>query len=432
MTSFNDIKCCDGTRNINQLLQSYQNVKGQILKLLGGDQLSDRLWKDNTLLQVDDKCQCNMGKFGDRTVFMCPQCTSIGNISENKRTFIVQCGNEVGKQFAINEFSIGKDVGIMISTHAKSRADIILSKNSGLFDCGTTNVDVKYYRSDPFTNHILQSWIVEDLFQSKGLPHYLKLWTGFICRNYGFTLEDRPISLVSLGDLVKYPELATKNAINSKVIKSIILQLIVIYTELGSIQFTHGNPSLNTIGINLTPCSYQYNNVMVSGPLTVYLNNFEYSSSTVSNCRLYSSAYYVEQSLERSILIPEVKSALVEIKCSQPQDSKCFSPTTIYQVPKDTIKFFNAIRHTGVPLFVNSFDFYASVVSLMTNSLFYRGLTEDTDLYLLWSSLFMPSDRIKVMSRLRSGEQNVMNILADINLRCDILNYLWNRISILV
>jgi hypothetical protein len=83
-----------------------------------------------------------------------------------------------------------------------------------------------------------------------------------------------------MSELHKIDKYHDHKKLKPDVVRSIITQLLVILTELSSVNFSHGTPSIHAIIFTKDPISYKYDNVHVEGPLTVQITDMWNSSAT--------------------------------------------------------------------------------------------------------------------------------------------------------
>lgn len=408
------ISYCDGTRSADDMFSRFRKERDIILEsLYENPSLLNNLWREESPLSIDRTCQCRVGTGIPRTSFVCPQCKNIDRLVGFRNPivgipFTVKSGSESGNSVLITEYP-GVDLGIKLDPVAKVRAYAIISQDQGLKMCGTSTVPTEYFSADHLTNTLFQSWIVQKTLQEEGINAYARTHTAFVCADKGYLVQE----YISPGnfDHIK---------IDSQTIQTSILQLVSILKALNKIQFTHGHISIDTIVIRPIKTSYIYDGKMIKGKVTLQLTDFEHSSSTINNHRIFLRA---DQPISQMI-IPRV----------QREEGYCgkTDPCTIhtYQVANDNISLF--IRHAGLPLFPGSFDMYCSMIALMTETDFRTIIMSEPELYRLWAMMWFPSDLLIVENRIRSlkirpTHSDIVNILRDLTLRCDVLDLLWSQ-----
>jgi len=398
--SYHTIDCCDKTLGIDNLLYKYQTDRDLIINMMIKDpnKLIKTIWSVNSPLAVDNNCLCKMSK---RSYFMCAQCKNLSRIMDFRiginNPFRIECGTFTGKQVTVSETMVPSPF-LEWDNQSSYRA----KKYRQQYEIKTSQ-ELKCITGDNFTIQTLINWIISDIFIKNNLNHVPNLYTSFICNNIGYSLTDNPI-------------IEKKSSIT----KSIILQLLVILTELAKYDFYHGDPSLKSLIFTKDPVSYKYENLHIEGPITVKIDNLSNSSINFHNIRYFSNNNQNIMYIERNTFVPEINTMKLQNK-------------SFYKLTSNNIDIYNAMRHIGVSLFSNSFNFYCFMISLMCNKHFYNDIVNNTNLYGLWEKMWLPENLDNVNDLIiETHEMDIVdtNIIFDIIkgfwLRSDIVSYMWS------
>lgn len=419
---YQDYGHCESTLSADNLLSQYENDRNAILEYLRDDPnyLVKTTWKEGSLLAIDNQCQCQMGKGNIRTKFICAQCKNLRRLidfNKSSEPFQIECGKFSGKTMIVSKVDVtapnlswNDEVGIRAGNYIKQYQNVTM--------CGTPNMQgKKYITGDCFTIRTFIMWILHHHLNKKGLPHIPNLRSVFICNNIGYSLYDAP----SIGNIK-----TLETRLTSPIVKDIILQLLVIFTELSSMNFSHGNPSSKGILFSESPVSYKYNGRNIISPITVQIADMWNSSLTFNDVHYYPKNISPTIEMEKNFVAPEISTKVGEE-----------TGDNFYRLNNDTMNIYNTIRHIGFPLYVGSFDFYCFMVSLMCNRYFYYYVVTDGFLSTLWSSIWLREDINNVNQRIQvyhtkevegRSNHNPVDIIKGLWLRCNVLNYVWGKV----
>jgi hypothetical protein len=422
INKYHSLDCCDSNRGIDKLFNNYQKDTDSIYNLVINDpnKLIEILWTQESPFCIDINCRCCMGDGDRRSAFSCSQCKNISKIKDLRKselTFEVQCGINIGKQIIILPYKISN----LFICYDNKNSEIYKSYMLQKCNCDIA-MDLKFIRSDPFTNRILLMSVITKIFKNKKLPHTMNLYTAFICGNKGYSMLENP-TIGSLDHLHKIPEYHTKDLCSPllyKITKTIITQLVIALNELSHINFSHGNPSIESLVFGTENVSYKYDEVNVSGDITLKIVNFWKSSATFSNTRYFSGDIKTELYLENNILVPKMQTMMID-------------NNKYYKIGHNNINMLIAMNNSGIPIFLGSFDLYCFFVSLMCDQSFYISVIKNKDLYSLWKSIWLEDDLDKI-TKLICGHHyldepvnnfnTTINIISEFWLRCDVIKFL--------
>jgi hypothetical protein len=431
--------CCNDNSNIDVILRKFESEKNALLDMYFTNlpDLVSSLWKNGSILSKDNSCMCNMKN--EKSHFICPQCKNIGrmvnlNNSASGVPFLIQCGKNSGSNFIVYEIPLNDNLYLQYDLKAKERTNLILERNRSLIECSCIkNRDITYIKGDKFTVGIINSWLVERTMKRAGIPHFSKMYTSFVCNNIGFSLNDNQ-SIDSIDKMKRNNKFIEAKILRSDITNGIITQLLSTLISLEDIQFTHGNPDIRALIFDDKPCSYLLNGLSISSPFTLKITNFSHSSTTVDGTRLYSHGKMADKFIEKAVFKPAVETSTTFL--SDKDDNYNVKKSILtYKVGSESSLIFSYIRHSGVPLFSSSFDFYCFMIALMAKPIFYNSIMNDLRLYKLWTMMWQTNQLGEIENRLSmlkdSAPNNIVicSILHDLNLRCDITHFMFDLLK---
>ena len=422
-----------------------------------------------------------------------------------EKPFQIQCGKYTGTDLIVGMSEITTPFLSWDQSSIRRAHNYYLQHPNAVLCGASVKRDTRCIVGDSFTIRTLILWTILRIFTDKGLPHSPVLHTAFICHNVGYSLYNdltigsidrlhekdeffddvkinqsrngysslepaiQKLSLFPTRQLntTSLPTYQIERKMKSEVTRSIFIQLLVILKELQQINFSHGTPSIHGLIFDKEPVSYIYDDVHITGPFTLQITDLWNASATLANVHYYPKNIKTTFSLDREFFIPEIttKQATMaycddnviigtdklDIACpstsSSCPDTKSYDVCekkriTFYKLTSSTINIYNAIRHSGFPLYSGSFDCYCFIVSLMCDKTFYNSVMQDQSLYRLWSMMWIREDLIRVenlisnvftknyVSNPRANGTIVIDIIKESWLRCDIIDHLWNLIKI--
>ena len=408
--SYRDILCCNNNRNIDSALTKYEKERDHIIKTLSRNhaELVNKIWTDDGFLSNDSRCMCHAGKHKKYTAYTCPPCVNLGRLidyDEDKigKPFLIECGDKVGSSFILISFPVGT-TSLVIDESDKTRAQNFLQEHKDMLKCGSQELsELTFVKNDIFTNNILVWWIVDKIFQRKGLPYTLPLHTAFICRQKGFLLSNSP----TIGNFKQLQAKSINNNWDKRdVCNSICKQLGVILDILHSHYFSHGNPHSDMLLFSDDPIEHDYDNITVSSDFTMHLVDFTYSSITNENIRLYPKTESSNVLFNHCIINIDIKDGM-------------------YYLSNKSDVLFNYIRHAGLPIYSSSFDFYCFIISLMLDDYFYYTIKEDSIMNKAWESIWYDTDLSIIETRIKKMKKkdnpDIARMLGGLWLQCDVV-----------
>lgn len=433
---YNNFNCCDETLGVDNLLNRYKQDRQNIVDMMdeNGEQIIKEIWKINSPLSIDNRCLCQVGKKPLAT-YICAQCHNLRRIMDYSsqsinEPFDIQCGELEGERLFVKDFNISNlSLGRDLEAEEKSRE--YLAKHKNLTSCGTPNLsDFTCISGDSFTISSLVNIFLYENFEELGLPHIDKIQSAFVCHEMGYHIYQIP-DIGSFDELVKIEEYIDEfGKLKGEIVKGIILQLVVIYHELGKFYFSHGKPDLSSLLFDSNPCEYNYGDIRIRCPVTVILSNFCNSSlNNFSNCRYFSKSFCDEINLKKITFSPNIEIRESEMSyCSKNKSEICSGNYSFYKLDDDSFDVFNTMRHLGLPLFTSSFDFYFTMIALKSRKEF--DLESHNVSANIWQLMWSKEDLESLNERMQIKGENItiLSLIKGLWLRCNplqvILKYL--------
>lgn len=454
MYAYNNISNASG--DVDDLLEQYDFQKKVIMRELvyKTDDFIDKVWKNDGYLIRDNYCQCKVGSGDIYSPFSCYNCKNLSRLTDFKSILVnspfqIECGDNTGLTLCIEKFGVVSPK-LSWDENVMNEAKKYLARHS--ITCGTPKdiSSLRSLRGDPFTIQIMIKWLIEKVFDKIKLTHILKTHNSFICSNNGYNVREH----ATIGNFKKL--CLTKNAIvedltdgtivkklNTKITKGIILQLLSILKTLSIYNFSHGTPSYKSLLFGNEPVNYKMNDLKIVSPVTVYINNFNYSSMTVKNIHLSSKTtqsdiYLKKASFTSDIATKSISNNYCENEINYQRNRNICdisnNATNYYKLTNDTLDVYTNMRHIGFPLFVGSFDFYCFLVSLMCCKKFYNSVHSDEKLHKFWTMLWSSEDILVLEERIKIAhdyEDEILSyppydLIKGLWLRCNVIDYCWN------
>ena len=315
-------------------------------------------------------------------------------------------------------------------------------------------METDYLGSDTFTNNMFINFYLNEEMMKKKMPHILHTNISFVCDDKGYNINEY-LDIGKISNFQEFPEFLEtdgkpsptakaddKLPISSSVGKSIVTQLFACLHALRQYDFSHGNPSTETIKFSKDVVSYIYDGVHISGPVTLKLLDFSTSGCTVSRekenfLRLYSKSVVADEELKKRVYEPIIET--LNLNNSEAKENK----VTVYKLknPCKCVKssiLFMYMKHLGLPVYAASFDAYSFMTILMCERSFYDGIMMDVSLTKFWRSMWLNDDEFNIIDeRIKEfheksedvNSKNVLKLLSDLSLRCDMIDFGWNLIK---
>lgn len=337
---------------------------------------------------------------------------------------------------------------------ARIRARRILESHPSLKLCHcNVSKELRYFHMDTFTTRTLIRYIVQDIFEKDNLPHCSTLHAAYVSNGQGYALYDM-IDIGSFQDFLK------KYTLDTKKVKDILMQLIVIFDKLSEYNYNHGTASSQSLLFREDmEAKYEYKGMRLNSDFVIQLTDMWHSSITYYGNHFFEKsdfstmphfAPHIEQ--KRAPLaycqINHIRDLTLPLACAS-TSAVCFEKkdydlceekdVIFFRFVNNTYEIYRHMRNLGVPLFSGAFDFYCIFISLMCNKKFYEVVKNSDELQRLWLLMWLPDDYVEVekMLSVQHGKSEVIldhytkvrqavDILRKKFLRCDVLDEMIN------
>jgi hypothetical protein len=375
---YHGINYCSHTLGVDNLLESYNNIKQTLTHLIFNDPatLVETLWKLNGPLPIDNHCVWGMGEH-DKKTYMCASCKNIKRLQSDTNPIvgketIIMCGNHIGETWIVHKHNEHR------TTHyIESKEKLVLFYKKQC-DKRATNYN-QIITGDPFTMSTIISWGVQELFYRNNLPHIQASKNSFVCGGIGYSVDETP----SIGNIFCLEHIAdyttTKKVFKKKIIVSILAQLLVSLKQLTKINAVHGNPSIKTILFSKSPATYTYEGFISDAPITLKLDNWE-RASLMTHGVVYTTNNFLR--LDNSKVIQKIKTKILD-------------GSQVYRMNDNT-------GHTHYNhLYGGSNDLYGFLVALMLNKTFYKSMFYYKPAKIWWEKVWVNETREKLERKLQ-------------------------------
>lgn len=386
-----DINYCENTRNINDMMGIFGYYRKMIIEKLEKDPIlfKELIINDNFL--IDKRCRFNMGMSNDRNdkKYKCIQCNNLCRLIELNREnidkpFEIECECEYDKYLIIKKIE-NPNINININEYAKNKKYIM------------NNEDIIYFGTDEFTNNMLITWTLEKIFEKYGLQHINNLYISFICGNNGYNLYSYP----TIGNINNLKE------INSEIMKSLILQLMISLKILEKYNFFYGNFKEDSLIFFNDEIDYDYDKINIKSDIKLKINNFENSSITINNViRLYNYS-----------CIPDIQ---INTNLNNLIDIVEINGEIWWKMNSNVYYGFNDIKYyymnnIGIPMYQNAFNFYAFLILFLKNRNIYNIIMNDYILSNMMLLIFIPEELEILKTRLYKSDGTLLEELENLN-----------------
>lgn len=475
----NDQDYSETTRNVDSMFKQFSKDRETVVNMLktNPDQLVSSLWSYNSPISKDTDCLFQMGKnlnlsidqllekksdISDTLInyYICPQCKNMRRLIDFSKgnSFILEYGEKIGQVFYYDKKDISlylskehepnsvkkayKNPNIIELAKCSSATCALPSKNSGI-SMLNRYTEFDYLASDKFTNNMLINWVLNTNLNT---PHIVDMYMSFICHDKGYNIYEY-LDIGDINSFQEFPEFLEtserpsptakaddKDPICKNIVFKIIIQLFACLHSLRKYDFSHGNPNLNSIKFKKSPVSYYYDKVHVSAPVTLKLLDFSTSACSVDKLRLYSKCIVADEELKKNTFQPIIETVVL---------NEGEEKVTVYKLknPNKYLKssvLFMYMKHLGLPVYSASFDAYAFMMILMSERSFYTSVINNDKLKNFWRNMWVnEQDFEKINYRLQElhekpkqiGEKDILLLLSDLSLRCDMIEFGWNKIK---
>jgi serine/threonine protein kinase len=322
---------------------------------------------------------------------------------------------------------------------------------------GVNKIDYNYMGLDDFANELINTKNVRNALDNAGMIDILSndIMMYSLCNRYSLLVS----SYANRGDLRSFAinpdadEIETfvskksartevTNGIKYHIIRDIIGEVCITLSTLQEeIQLVHGDLKVQNIFLHKrdVPITVTRGDLTIKSQYEVRIADFASASSTLPGGKV---RVFNENRSTR--LIPSVLGLTdYKLKGEEKQSSfiiKLGEPTTDSTNSiwwKLGMRFNTLVSlitsHSGMPYY-KSYDFYVFMISLMCIPEYYNTIFS-TNLYGLWSSMWMDSERDKVtkdcmkMHKSTPSLDNIISLLRKYNMSCQAVNTCMNLLA---
>ncbi len=268
-------------------------------------------------------------------------------------------------------------------------------------------------KSDPFSNNVLITWILEYKLPSAIAKHLLKMHTAYICGNDGYYLYNHP-ELGSLNQLTEttetyFPDI---DIFGADFIKEYLKQIYVFLNYLGD-NFIYGDLTIDSLLFNFEETIYEWESVFINCPITLKFSNFKCSSYRITDQLSLSPHSPILAVMNQSQLYKDILSYF-----SKPRDFFVLSESFTTQP-----LLLRSILTTHPKHFSSIFNLYSFILLLVSHPPIRKNIISSPSLSHLISQLFSPSFLSLDFSSAISFEQTLV-YLTNIKMRSNAFDIL--------
>jgi len=457
---------------------SYKNPHC-LLYLVSADDIIDRFKYDSLLifnnifkgeLNISDiyiqdndcRCQLGLGKRPYVNTHKCNGCSMIRSILPGmkispEKNITIQVGKYEGKNFQIVEYDdiFGK---YTYNEEYSNVADFLLKKENKLCllddSIYSKNKTTSYYITPSYiTNYIITSIFLNNKMHKYKIPNSILFEWAYCCdmkirilKTTSFKFTDIN-KIESLNKNLKTPTAQTKiSPLNEKVVIGILKQLTIILHFYSKYNFIHGKPSMESILITNSSCSYKYGKVIVDSPITLHLEpsnytSFSFENNEGENIRLMSanveSINLIEYPVESIDINISTEPRSIPDNNVIPLIQNLRSHFVYYYKVGDKInELIKSYSYIGVPLLQSSFEFYCFIICILFEDSLYSTFMENETLRALWIGMWKSSEYEKLTSELLNLKikdileyEDIVSFVSKYYIRTDVVSYFYNCMS---
>jgi len=399
--------------SIDDIFDIYRKERRAILKVIQNNptELQNYLSGTKSLISRDDSCpslifnpnEPNPHLKINRQCYHCRILSRLYNGSDeiygNGISIILEHGIEKG-----NKLKIYKCPNPNISVKVNYLSSMLLKKmlriETDLLTCEpilSNMTDLTYIGTDFFTNGLLVSLLLDQIFDQYERSYTSRIYTTFFCRDKAYVMKkDESVNTIIDLDLSNFD------------MKIFLTSLSESLNILKNYEFTFGNPTIDILGLT---SNGQLRFLKLSG-----------SGITIDKkTRLYYHTHDINFCFDRII------SPMFEIINQKKKDGTI---DVWYRFPSgDKLLTYLKLSHAGVPMFPSSLDIYSFWISLMSHENCRSKIVENPKLISIWESLWCYSDLEKVNRRIAkegliTDVSKISNIIHGIKLRCNANNFI--------
>ncbi len=427
----------------------------------------------------DRACKGCLGT-GKRPYVLSESCTGCQLLSRlfkrgeegKNKTITIQGGEMYGRELVIRHYPYSLDNLSFYEeeTYSKEYGIRTLESLHHMSSCeqgySTRIVNTTTYGTNSFiSNYILISCILEQEMKLSEIPGIPIFRFAYECGDGVILIDEKIANYGNLDILTKHSEytkspVPTSTATRIRSLKSdvaslLLMQLVMNLSFLNNYDFTHGEPSLNSIVVTKELCEMKYEHIKLECPFTLHIIPSGFSSMTI-NINDDLLRFFYKGNLEPSLShLSEISKIHFKVDLGDTTVSQVCVPSQTNKNLCDNYKskriltynigntntFDLYTRNMGIALFPSSFDTYAFFVSFMAEEAFYQAVINDEILIKIWKSIWREDEYENVMFELVSLRKYhlehhvnpnyfmIKKFLSKFYLRCDGLQFLWGMLK---
>ncbi|CAH6418847.1 Hypothetical protein POVN_LOCUS571 [uncultured virus] len=487
--SYQTIACESKLRSADQIITRWSKDRHQLARAVTSGAIAHPT-KD--ILAKSGTCACQMSK--KRKAFVdngaCVGCDLLSRLFRNGEIttatpFVVQVGAFTGHRFVAKNFKGGLEVvkgfaGYEETSYPAKVGAELLQLLSSMQACETSfsehikNTVFWACKGSQVEHYMTVSSFMENELNKARLPTTPVFRWAFMCQDDIDVVDEVPslsrgtlAEITSISEYIETPRSPTARSsptlpLTNETMRGLLRQLISTLKFFSGYVFTHGSPSLHSLGFSKTPAAYIYDDVKVTSPVGLHVipsgtSSFSAVKPDGTTLRLYHPGTSFHTSVDYKMLPRITVAPCFGYKGAACGESKCVaaSETTVpclaeyaslrvitYKIGASPAGFAKYVQHLGIPLFYSSFDVYAFWMALMCEEAFYLAVQNDTQILRIWKQLFLPDEYDALMADVRSlrqrtstatspSSEELLERLAKYHLRCDALEHTWQLLKAL-
>lgn len=344
-----------------------------------------------------------------------------------EKTFLVPCGRFTGAEMVVKRHDAFLPY-LELDSLAQERYKFYSEKYTKLLQCGSHNVvqNLKCVRGDPFTIKTILMWVVYKIFTDAGIPHIVKVYSAFVCGDFGHNVHEtsKPISLLFKDK--KYLTAGKRPCLKYNILETMLSQAVAIIEVLSAFSFSCGSTFADSISFSEEPVSYAYEGMHVRGPITLKIENMHNASITVQGTRYLPKSKRDEIYIGRDNFEPEVSTT--------PRKNQEGVFDLCYRITTNSLETYKTMRVVGFPLYSGSFEFYSLLLAFMCNKTFFDSMMKTPKSRSIWEQLWT-EDQIqlveKSLEKVHNGEITCppIDLVRGIWLKCNVLEIVHSALS---
>jgi hypothetical protein len=462
--------------NISELFDYFDQTRKQVLVDLTNGDINKAVGRINN----DAECKIKMGTVKhnikdliERNIlipmsdnnYVCKSCDMLDKLfadlkSLSSREIIKpECGEYMDKYFILDDY--GDIIQYIKNSNIQKHMITRLVSFNELSKACNPNLeklaDMKYYGLDSFTNMVMVNWILSYIMDKINMECVRVLYYPFICANNGYMLMEHN----------NYNDLKRFKFTGIDQIWSVFCQLFAILNHVRSYELSFANVDNVLLIENSLHFRKVYDDIDITGNLILKLNDLTSAGINIGPIRIYNRVEVIDDMhnfYESNLVTWDRQYEMADLG-QEPSyyvtykigSNEYYNIFTNELNDRNELKIslaselsgkrnskrdaFLYVNKLGLPLYRGSFDAYRLLLVLCTNSSFYHMMVSDKYIQKIWRAMWInDTDYNKINDRLKEyidndersidSEDIYTTMLLDLNMRCDIVGYVWNLIKL--